>query len=279
VPASKEIELTYGAYRAVVTRAGAALLSLTYDGDPLVSSIGEPGDMPWAAGAILTPRLGRVEGGPGVSKPWKWVRRERTRASFTCAVDGQVGYSFALRLRVDYGLAADGLTVSLTATNVGVTQTPYGCSIRPWLVGGHDGVDDWTLHLPAASCMRVYADCLLLTGTAPVSGGRFDFRAPRRIGRTRIDHVFSDVFFASDGTARATVTGIDGIGTGISWDQDCRWIRVRAVDLPGRPADRRGVAIGPMTCAPDALGSGEGIIGLRPGATHTTRWLISAVFT
>ncbi|MEU2056364.1 hypothetical protein [Streptomyces bungoensis] len=39
-------------------------------------------------------------------------------------------------------------------------------------------------------------------------------------------------------------------------------------------ADRRRTDLGvePMTCAPDAFNSGEGLITLEPGQTHEARW-------
>jgi aldose 1-epimerase len=35
---------------------------------------------------------------------------------------------------------------------------------------------------------------------------------------------------------------------------------------------RRGLAIEPMTCPPNALQSGEGVVRLAPGNTFTARW-------
>ncbi|HVD28487.1 MAG TPA: hypothetical protein VNC79_08315 [Mycobacteriales bacterium] len=35
---------------------------------------------------------------------------------------------------------------------------------------------------------------------------------------------------------------------------------------------RRGVAVEPMSCPPDALRSGRDVVALEPGATHTLDW-------
>jgi aldose 1-epimerase len=35
---------------------------------------------------------------------------------------------------------------------------------------------------------------------------------------------------------------------------------------------RRSVAIEPMTCAPNAFRSGDGLVRLEPGETHTGSW-------
>ena len=38
---------------------------------------------------------------------------------------------------------------------------------------------------------------------------------------------------------------------------------------------RRGLAIEPMTCAPDAFNSGAGLIVLEPGQEHVSTWGIT----
>ena len=40
-------------------------------------------------------------------------------------------------------------------------------------------------------------------------------------------------------------------------------------------ARRRGVAIEPMSCPPNALATGEGLVWLEPGASHVAQWGIS----
>jgi hypothetical protein len=40
---------------------------------------------------------------------------------------------------------------------------------------------------------------------------------------------------------------------------------------------RRGVAVEPMTCAPDAFRSGAGLITLEPGERHVARWGVEPV--
>jgi aldose 1-epimerase len=40
---------------------------------------------------------------------------------------------------------------------------------------------------------------------------------------------------------------------------------------------RRGLAVEPMTCAADALNSGDGLVVLAPGERFTGRWGITAL--
>ena len=39
--------------------------------------------------------------------------------------------------------------------------------------------------------------------------------------------------------------------------------------------ERRSVAVEPMTCAPNAFRSGEGLVRLDPGETHAASWGVS----
>ena len=45
--------------------------------------------------------------------------------------------------------------------------------------------------------------------------------------------------------------------------------------LPQPERRRTGLAVEPMTCAPDAFNSGEGLITLEPGQSHTAQWGIN----
>jgi aldose 1-epimerase len=55
-------------------------------------------------------------------------------------------------------------------------------------------------------------------------------------------------------------------------DRGFPWLLLYSGDglLPGER--RRGLAVEPMTCPPDALRSGEDVITLQPGETTTARW-------
>ncbi|MGW3359993.1 hypothetical protein ACWDFL_32070 [Streptomyces bungoensis] len=44
--------------------------------------------------------------------------------------------------------------------------------------------------------------------------------------------------------------------------------------LPEADRRRTGLGVEPMTCAPDAFNSREGLITLEPGQTHQARWVV-----
>ena len=46
--------------------------------------------------------------------------------------------------------------------------------------------------------------------------------------------------------------------------------------LPEPPRRRRSLGVEPMTCAPNALQSGEGLVTLAPGETFSAAWGLDA---
>lgn len=46
-------------------------------------------------------------------------------------------------------------------------------------------------------------------------------------------------------------------------------------DTLARPARRRGIAIEPMSCPPNALVTGTDLVWLAPGEAHRARWGIA----
>jgi aldose 1-epimerase len=58
-------------------------------------------------------------------------------------------------------------------------------------------------------------------------------------------------------------------------DEAFRWVQVFTADALPEPRRRRGVAVEPMTCPPDAFNSGEDLLVLAPGETWRGSWGIS----
>lgn len=105
----------------------------------------------------------------------------------------------------------------------------------------------------------------------------WDFRTARMIGETFIDHAFT-ALERIGGIAEVQVTATDGTGTAISWDEACPWVQIHTADTPETHATHRvGLAVEPMTCAPDAFNSGAGLVALSPGASHEASWTIRAL--
>ncbi|GAA3783582.1 hypothetical protein GCM10022206_23600 [Streptomyces chiangmaiensis] len=59
-------------------------------------------------------------------------------------------------------------------------------------------------------------------------------------------------------------------------DETCPYLEIFTGDtLPYADRRRTGLGVEPMTCAPNAFNSGEGLITLGPGQTHEAQWGIN----
>jgi aldose 1-epimerase len=182
----------------------------------------------------------------------------------------QPGYPFSLALEVEYALAADGLSVRTTATNIGVDACPYGAGVHPYLTVGTPSVDAAILTSPGATVIRS-DDRGLPVGTDRVERTPFDFRRARAIAATTLDHAFTDLERGDDGLARVELRHPDGSGVVLWVDEGYRYLMLFTGD-PLPDVGRRSLAVEPMTCPPNAFRTGESLVRLEPGETHTARW-------
>jgi aldose 1-epimerase len=209
-----------------------------------------------------------------------WTVEDRTASTARLAttIVAQDGYPFPLRLVMDLVLNDAGLHTAVMATNHGSVPAPYGAAPHPYLTPGTGRVDDWQLTLPAATLLQVTPDRLIPTRREPVEKTpALDFRQTRTLGATEIDHAYTDLLRTDDGVAEVRLTVPGQGGTAMTWDASCPWVQVHTADRPEAENHRIGLAVEPMTCAPDAFNSQKDLTVLVPGATHTTRWSIRAL--
>lgn len=309
-PSGEQHEIGGGGYRAVVTECGASLRLLEYDGRPLVLGWPEDEQTSSGRGQLLAPWPNRVRDGRyafegrdlqlplsepklgnashGLVRWTSWSLEEHTAHSVSLVyrLMSQPGYPWTLDLHVLYDLSADGLTVTVTATNLSGSPAPYAVGAHPYLTTGAGPVDRWELTLPARTRLLV-DDRLIPTGTEDVRDTELDFRIARPIRGTSLDTAFTDL--ARDGESRAEVTLRDprgGPGVGLWMDAQHGWVQVFTGDkLPALA--RASLAVEPMTAPPDAFNSGEGLVVLAPAGTgarsgprsdeHSASWGIHAV--
>ena len=294
--------ITHGGYRATIASVGATLRELVLDGRALVAGFEADDVRPMSRGGLLAPWPNRLDAGTytfagrrlrvPITEPernnanhgfvswqdWALETAAEQSVTLTTRIVPVPGYPFDLVQRVTYTLTDEGLQTTVEARNVGADAAPYGLGAHPYLVAGDSPLDDWTLSLPAETLVLV-DDRLLPTGTAPVAHepGK-DFREARAIEGTVLDDAFTGLRAGADGRFTASVVGADGAGTAISWDPAVLpWTQVYSSDKPGTPFHRAGLAVEPMTCPANAFNSGEGLLVLEPGASHTASWLIGPV--
>ncbi len=70
-----------------------------------------------------------------------------------------------------------------------------------------------------------------------------------------------------------TVETVDGSGRTLRVDGGYPYVMVLTGDIPA--VQRRGLAVEPMTCPPNAFRSGEALVTLGPGESHTAGWGLS----
>jgi aldose 1-epimerase len=265
-------ELTLDHARLVVSPIGAGLESWSIDGRELLSN----GDF---GGKVLAPWPGRLRDGRyrfdggeywtptterarrnalhGLTTERRWRAIRSSARHLTLAYDllPEDGYPFSLALEIDYELLPRGVAATLRATNVGDTPAPFGAGLHPYLRGN-------VLELPARLVLPL-DDRLLPAGEpAQVAGTELDFRRARAIGAQEIDRCFGDLDRDADGVARVVLSSVDR-QIEVWMDERFRFVQVYTTDA--------GVAIEPMTCAPDAFNSGDGLVVLAPGDSFTAR--------
>lgn len=301
-PASsgEQFSITHGDYRATVVEVGGGIRTLEAAGVPLVQGYTAADTCDGARGQLLLPWPNRIDGGSydfgdtrwqlPISEPdgdcaihgltrwatWRCVDRHADRVTLEHRLHPQPGWPGTLDLEVAYQLTDDGLSVTLSAHNIGATTAPFGVGAHPYLVAGDAPLDDWILELPA-STMVATDDRGLPSARVDVTGTYLDFRTPRRIGELRLDNPFTDLDLDAAGLSAVRLTAPSGTGVTLWADHHHRWFQVFTGDALGDPARRRtAVAIEPMTCPPNAFRSGEDLVVLERDDRLTVRWGIRA---
>ncbi|MHC2997697.1 aldose 1-epimerase family protein [Microbacterium sp. HJ5] len=301
--------LRAGDYEAVIASVGATVRSLTYAGRDLVVPFDADEVRPSYRGATLAPWPNRVVDGRytfgGVERQLSLTEPARSHAlhglaawldfeavdkgpdhvTLAAVIQPQSGYPWRIVVVTRFELGPDGLTQTVTARNESAEPAPWGTGPHPYLVAGDGLVDDWTLELPAAEVLAVTPDRLIPTDLVAVDADepeRFDFRTARTIGSVEIDHAYSGLARDARGLTTVRVTAASGSGVQMSWDDACAWVQIHTADKPEPALSRLGLAVEPMTCAPDAFNAADydfdaGLIVLEPGAESTASWRIAAI--
>ena len=194
----------------------------------------------------------------------------------SCLLYPQEGYEFMLGIEMRYRLGAEGLEVELGTTNLGAEPAPFGAGYHPYLSSGQAVLDDCWVQMQASTVLTTN-DRLIPTGRAEVEGTELDFATGRSIGDARLDLCFTDLRRDGDGNARVLFEPPGRPAVSVLMDERHDFLQVYTGDTLEDPdRRRRGLAVEPMTCAPDAFNSGAGLIVLEPGERFSGRWGLSA---
>ncbi|WP_127127010.1 aldose-1-epimerase [Georgenia sp. SYP-B2076] len=288
-PNGTVLTLAAGEYEATVFSVGASLARLTWRGTDLVVPSSEAEIPTGYLGKTLVPWPNRIAdgryefGGATYEVPitehatrtalhglacwvdWDVVDAGPDEVTLSTMLVPQYGYPFQLRSEVTYRLGPEGLQVAISSANVGATAAPYGSSSHPYLSCGLVAVDACTLQFPARQVLTVDERLLPVSGVPTAQAG-LDFQDARTIGDRQIDHAFGEL--PPDGWE---VRFHDpGSGLGVRLTARAPWLQIYS----GERVGRRGVAVEPMTCPPDAFNSTVDLVVLQPGERHTLRFRI-----
>ncbi|MGO1590741.1 MAG: aldose-1-epimerase [Ancrocorticia sp.] len=286
----KNVILRAGDYEARVVAVGAGLAELTYGGGSLITSYGNDEFAPEYMGKVLIPWPNRVadgqytQGGVSYQLPvndivhnaalhgfmawveWQVAEMSDTAVTFKALAAPRPGYPWTLRSTVKYELdSRSGLTVTVQTTNIGNNTAPYGVAAHPYIYFGEGTIDSYELTVPARTVTTMNAN-QIPTGTVPAAGNA---HTEGPIGSRLIDDAYTDL--PEDGwdvTVRDTVTGRGAIVS-----SQAPWVQIYSGDQIGRA----GLAIEPMSCAPNAFNSGDELTLLAPGGTHRYSYAIKGI--
>jgi galactose mutarotase-like enzyme len=302
VPTGPQYRITHGTQHAVVVERGAGLREYAGNTAPFVDGYGEDQPaggsrgqllLPWPnriANAryrfehhefqlpVTEPRTGCAIHGLTHDLPWQLVELSPSAVTLGLDLQPEAGYPFRLQLSAAYSLDADGLRVTVTATNHGDGACPYGAGAHPYVRLSSEGpIDDAVLHIPASATLEADGRGIPTGIELPVAGTAFDFRSPRRIGSLVLDTAFTGLATGAGSVSTISLTDPDNQhGVAVWMDGSHPYAMIYSGDTLGDVARRRhGLAIEPMTCAPDAFNSGAGLVVLQPDEAHVSTWGIA----
>ena len=227
----------------------------THHGEPQQLVLSEP-----AAGNAIHGLLRHVLYRPG--------ERSADAVALHAVVPPQPGWPVPLDTSVRFAVSADGLTVTHTVRNVGTEPVSFGVGAHPYLRAGDAATDDCTLTLAATTTLPL--DAGLPTGPAVPVTGELDLRNGQPLKAAVLDHAFGGCLHAAGDTL--VRHRLEGPASGVElWAYpDFGWVQVFTPD--DHPGRGRAVAVEPMTCPPDALNSGVGLLTVAPGESWTGSW-------
>lgn len=284
LPTGQQYRIEAGPYAAVVTEVGAMLRSLTRDGREVMWSFGQDETPRMSMGRHLVPWPNRIRDGRytfdgveyqlPISEPdrstalhglgegvaWRLVSHSADEVILSTTIYPQMGWNAVLEVEISHLLDDGGLTVVVTARNVGSTRAPYGYGVHPYVAAD---LATARLTLPFSEELQVDPQRLLPVALHEVSP-EHDFREPRVVGHTEFDTALTGA-----GGAWEVHLSTDERTVAVWADETLGWIQIFT------PPTRDALAVEPMTCGPDAFNSGPthgGLIVLEPGTEASSRW-------
>ncbi len=298
-PTGLQFELTkhtrLGTAAATITQVAASIRTLSIDGIDLTQPYSEDVLPPFAAGTVLVPWPNRVEDGLWMhngeaqlldlteperhnalhgllrDRPYNVVEQSAEAITLAATVFPTRGYRFTLDTAVRYELVDDGLKVTHTLSNAGLSAAPFAVGTHPFLCIGD--VPTYQLTLSLAASTRFETDWRLNPiRESAVDGTAYDLRGGRLVAELDLDDAFGGVT-PVDGISRHRLTAPDGRFVELWQQSDYAYVQVFTTRIfPTEHGLDTAIAIEPMTAPPNALNSGQGLRWLQPGESWSASW-------
>ena len=298
----QQYDIAHGELRATVSGLGAALRGFTCKSVPIVWE--SPADVlpKGSSGQVLAPWPNRLADGEyafdgvrataALDEPsrhnaihglvrwlyWELEYLERDRIKLHCSLAPQPGYPFQISISILYALSDRGLEVRTEAEAAGGGAAPFGVGFHPYFLAASTGLKGSRLVIPS-SRHYLLDDRGLPVGVEPLAGelAELDSDMGLALDDVRLDDCFAGL--RRDGSGNAVVRFFPGEGevaeVVLCLDENFDYVMCYTGDTLAAEDQRRAVAIEPMTCAPNALVSGDGL--LRVSETTPFRSVFSIV--
>jgi aldose 1-epimerase len=297
-PTGQQWRIGHGAQDVVICEVGATLRSYTVGDNQVIDGFGPAEWSQSGRGQVLAPWPNRLADGRytfegttvqaalneperhnaihGLVRwmPWTLQTRHQNQLSLRLQLHPSPDYPFSLLLELEYHVGRDGLSVTTTASSLGEGPVPFGLGFHPYLSAGTETVDGAILQVPAHQTLDLDDRGLPTGSMTPVVRTEKDFTTARFIGQAVLDTAYTALDRDAEGRAWASLDAPGGATGATLWtDPAFPYLMVYTGDTLGEaPRRRRGVAIEPMTCPPNALRTGKDLIVLEPGQEWTGRW-------
>jgi aldose 1-epimerase len=297
-PTGQQWRIGHGEQEVVVCEVGATLRVYNVAGNRIIDGFGPDEWSQSGRGQVLAPWPNRLADGRytfngtmaqaalneperynaihGLVRwlPWTLQTRHQNQVSLEVRLHPSPGYPYSLLLGLEYHVGRQGLSVTTTARNLSGVPIPFGLGFHPYLLAGTATVDGAILQLPAHQTLDLDDRGLPTGNVTDVAGTERDFTSSRFIGATVLDTAFTALDRDADGRAWTSLDSPGGATGASLWaGPEFEYLMVYTGDTLGElPRRRQAVAIEPMTCPPNALRTGQGLISLEPGAEWSSSW-------
>ncbi|WBU36737.1 aldose 1-epimerase family protein [Homoserinibacter sp. YIM 151385] len=225
--------------------------------------------------AVTEPKSGCASHGLLRNTPYRLLAQRPGELELGALIAPQQGWPFALETRVVYAIEPDGIRVTHRARNLGAEPAPWAVGAHPYLRVGETPSEQLSVAIRGGSALEL-DERLLPVREVPVEGTALDLREPHPASQLELNTAYR---VELDGDAARTevarLTAPDGSATVLWQGPGMSWLQ--AYTFRGWPDEAGGgprlaIALEPMSAAPDALNSGEGLVWIEPGAEHETSW-------